>query len=73
MAIFITGMWLVVLAVVAFLVAFVTPIDGTLTKANFSRFEISIIQAGIAVVAVLAAILVLSRMKRLYLRIKLRN
>jgi hypothetical protein len=73
LAAFIFAMWLLVLGLVAFLVVFVAPLDAILDRANFSRLEISIVQAVVAVIVVLAVILALSRMKRLYLRLKLRN
>ena len=73
LAAFIAAMWLMVLALVAFLVVFVAPLDGILERANLSRLGISLVQATVAISAVLVVILALSRMKRLYLRLKLRN
>ena len=67
---FMTGMWAMVLAVAAFLVLFVAPIDVLLQGQG--RLAISMVQAAIAIIAVIALVLGLSRMKRIYLQKKLR-
>jgi hypothetical protein len=67
---FMAGMWLMVLAVAAFLVLFVAPIDVLLHGQG--RLAISMVQAAIAIIAVIALVLGLSRMKRIYLQKKLR-
>jgi fumarate reductase subunit D len=71
LALFVTGMWAMVLAVAAFLVAFVAPI-GFLFGSESSRATVSAVQATIAIVAVIALVFGLSRMKRIYLQKKLR-
>lgn len=72
LALFVTGMWAMVLAVAAFLVAFVAPIGFYLFGSESSRVTVSAIQATIAIVAVVALVFGLSRMKRIYLQRKLR-
>ena len=72
LALFVTGMWAMVLAVAAFLVAFVAPIGFYLFGSESSRVTVSAVQATIAIVAVIALVFGLSRMKRIYLQKKLR-
>ena len=72
LALFMTGMWAMVLAVAAFLVAFVVPIGFYLFGSEGSRVTVSAIQATIAIVVVIALVFGLSRMKRIYLQRKLR-
>jgi len=72
LAAFIGGMWLIVLALAAFLSVAVVRIDDVLAL-HFTRVEISIVQAVISLAAVVLVILALSRMKRLYLNLKMRN
>lgn len=72
LALFMTGMWAMVLAVAAFLVAFVAPIGFYLFGSEGSRVTVSAIQATIAIVVVIALVFGLSRMKRIYLQRKLR-
>jgi hypothetical protein len=72
LALFMMGMWAMVLAVAAFLVAFVAPIGFYLFGGEGSRVTVSAIQATIAIVAVIALVFGLSRMKRIYLQRKLR-
>ena len=72
LALFMTGMWAMVLAVAAFLVAFVAPIGLYLFGSEGSRVTVSAIQATIAIVVVIALVFGLSRMKRIYLQRKLR-
>jgi hypothetical protein len=67
---FVAGMWAMVLAVAAFLVLFVAPIETILHGQG--RIAISAVQAAIAIIAVIALVLGLSRMKRVYLQKKLR-
>lgn len=73
LALFISGMWVMVLAVAAFLVIFVAPIDVTLFDGEGSPASISLVQAAIAIVAVIALVFGLSRMKRIYLQKKLKQ
>jgi hypothetical protein len=71
LALFMAGMWAMVLAVAAFLVAFVAPLDAMLFGGHGERIFISIVQAAIAMMAVVALVFGLSRMKRIYLQKKL--
>ena len=71
LALFMAGMWAMVLAVAAFLVAFVAPLDAILFGGHGERILISIVQAAIAMMAVVALVFGLSRMKRFYLQKKL--
>jgi hypothetical protein len=71
LALFVTGMWSMVLAVAAFLVVFVAPIDKYFFSEQGSAEVISLIQAAIAIGAVIALVFGLSRMKRIYLNKKL--
>ena len=71
LALFMVGMWVMVLAVAAFLVIFVVPIDLTLFAGKGSRLTVSAVQAAIAIVVVIALVLGLSRMKRVYMHRKL--
>jgi thiol:disulfide interchange protein len=68
LALFVTGMWAMVLAVAAFL----APIGFYLFGSESSRVTVSTVQATIAIVAVIALVFGLSRMKRIYLQKKLR-
>jgi Na+/melibiose symporter-like transporter len=71
LALFMVGMWAMVLAVAAFLVIFVAPIDMTLFGGKGGRLSVSAVQAAIAIVVVIALVLGLSRMKRVYMHRKL--
>jgi hypothetical protein len=73
LALFVTGMWVMVLAVAAFLVIFVAPIDTTVFGGEGSAAAISLVQAAIAIVVVIALVFGLSRMKRFYLQKKLKQ
>ena len=64
---FLAGMWLMVLIVSAFLVSFIAPLEKFI-KQGFSRLELSLIQAAIAIGAVIGLVFALSWMKRAYLR-----
>jgi uncharacterized membrane protein len=70
---FMTGMWLMVLAVAAFLVLFVSPVDALLFGGHGERITIVVIQTTVALAAVIALIFGLSRMKRIYLQKKLKQ
>lgn len=65
------GMWAMILAVAAFLVAFVAPIEATLFGGSGDRLAVSAVQAAIAIAAVIVLVFGLSRMKRLYVHRKL--
>ncbi|MGI0037763.1 MAG: hypothetical protein ACRD99_05345 [Nitrososphaera sp.] len=73
LALFVSGMWVMVLAVAAFLVIFVAPIDVTLFGGQGNPASISLVQAAIAIVAVIVLVFGLSRMKRIYLQKKLKQ
>lgn len=73
LALFVTGMWAMVLAVAAFLVIFVAPIDQYVFDGQGGAASISLVQAAIAIVAVVALVFGLSRMKRIYLHKKLKQ
>lgn len=71
LALFMVGMWAMILAVAAFLLIFVAPIDLTLFDGRGSRLTVSAVQAAIAIVVVIALVFGLSRMKRVYMHRKL--
>ena len=73
LALFVTGMWAMVLAVAAFLVIFVAPIDMYVFDGQGGPASVSLVQAAIAIVAVIALVFGLSRMKRIYLHKKLKQ
>jgi hypothetical protein len=68
---FITVMWIMILAVAAFLIVFVAPIDIILFRGSLDRLVTSIIQAFIAITVVIILVLGLNRMKTIYMRKKL--
>jgi hypothetical protein len=71
LALFMTGMWIIILAAAAFLVVFVAPIDVYLFGGQGGRLTISAVQAAIAIVVVTVLVLGLDRLKRVYLHKKL--
>jgi hypothetical protein len=72
LALFITGMWGMILAVCAFLVMAIAPIEAVFGE-NAGRLTISAVQAAIAIVAVIMLVIGLSRMKRVYMHRKLKQ
>ena len=68
LALFMAGMWAMILAVAAFLVIVVAPLEAILPA---GRLAVSAVQAAIAIAAVAALVLGLSRMKRTYMHRKL--
>lgn len=66
---FIACMWAMVLAVAAFLISVVAPIDALL--GGDSRLAVSAVQAAIAVASVALLAFGMSRLKRAYLHSKL--
>lgn len=68
LALFMAVMWAMVLAVAAFLVMVVGPIDVLL---DTSRLAVSAVQAVVAIASVIALAFGLSRLKKAYLRSKL--
>lgn len=71
LALFVTGMWAMILAVAAFLVIFVAPIEVYLFGGQGERLTISVIQAAIAILIVIVLVVGLNRLKRAYLHKKL--
>lgn len=70
LALFMTGMWAMILAVAAFLVIFVAPIEIYLFGGHGERLSISAVQAAIAVLVVIVLVAGLSKLKRIYLHKK---
>jgi hypothetical protein len=73
LALFMTGMWAMILAVAAFLVIFVAPIETYLFGGQGERLAISAIQAAIAVLVVIMLVAGLSKLKRMYLHKKIQG
>jgi uncharacterized protein YqhQ len=71
LALFMAGMWAMILAVAAFLVVFVAPIESTIFGEQTGRLTVSAVQAAIAIIVVIALVFGLSRMKRIYMQKKL--
>jgi hypothetical protein len=70
---FMTGMWAMILAVAAFLVVFVAPIETYLFDGQGESFTISSVQAAIAITVIIVLVLGLNRLKRIYLHKKLQQ
>jgi hypothetical protein len=70
---FMTGMWVMILAVAAFLVVFVAPIELYLFGGQGEPVAISILQAAIAITVMSVLVLGLNRLKRIYLNRKLQQ
>jgi hypothetical protein len=70
---FMTGMWAMILAVAAFLVVFVAPIEMYLFDGQGDPFTISSVQAAIAITVIIVLVLGLNRLKRIYLHKKLQQ
>jgi hypothetical protein len=68
---FMTGMWAMILAVAAFLVVFVAPIDVYLFGNQGEQLTISAVQAAIAIMLMMLLVFGLNRLKRMYLYRKL--
>lgn len=73
LALFMTGMWAMILAVAAFLVIFVAPIEIYLFGGHGERLSISAVQSAIAVLVVIVLVAGLSKLKRIYLHKKLQE
>jgi hypothetical protein len=73
LALFMTGMWAMILTVAAFLVIFVAPLDTYLFGGQGERLTISAIQAAIAIIVVIVLVLGLNILKRIYLHKKLQQ
>ena len=61
-----------VLAVCSFLIVFVAPIELTFLDEPYDRLIISLIQAFMAIMAVIVLVLALSKLKKLYIRRQLK-
>ncbi|MDQ3873073.1 MAG: hypothetical protein M3258_05625 [Thermoproteota archaeon] len=68
---FMTGVWGMILAVSAFLVVFVAPIEIYLFGGQAERLTVSTIQAAIAILVLMLLVLGLNRLKSIYLYKKL--
>jgi hypothetical protein len=73
LALFMTGMWAMILTVAAFLVIFVAPIEIYLFDGRGERLTISAVQAAIAILVVIVLVIGLNRLKRIYLHKKLQQ
>lgn len=73
LALLLAGMWAMVLAVTAFLVYIVAPIETVLGAGtgSSSRLAISAAQAAAAIASVVLLVFAMSRLKRAYLKSKL--
>jgi hypothetical protein len=70
---FMTGMWAMILAVAAFLVVFVAPIEMYIFGGQGGPLTISSVQAAIAITVTIVLVLGLNRLKRIYLHKKLQQ
>ena len=68
---FMTGMWVMILAVAAFLVVFVAPIELYFFGGRGEPVATSVLQATIAITVMILLVLGLNRLKRIYLNKKL--
>ncbi len=73
LALFMTGMWAMILAVAAFLVIFVAPLEVYLFGGQGGRLAISAVQAAIAILVVIVLVAVLSKLKTIYLHKKIQE
>ena len=73
LALFVIGIWAMILAAAAFLVIFVAPLETYLYLfgRHGGRLIISAAQAAIAILVVTVVVLALNRLKRIYLHKKL--
>jgi hypothetical protein len=68
---FITVMWVMILAITAFLLNFVAPIDFVLFGNGLDRLIVSLMQASIAIIIVMMLVWGLNKMKEIYMQKKL--
>ena len=68
---FITVMWVMILAITAFLLNFVAPIDFVLFRNGLDRLIVSLMQASIAIIIVMIFVWGLNKMKEIYMQKKL--
>jgi len=75
LALFVTGMWVMILAAAAFLVIFVAPLETYLYLfgSHGGRLTISSVQSAIAILIVIVLALGLNRLKVIYLHKKLQQ
>lgn len=66
--VFITIMWMMILAAAAFLVIVIAPLEVVFLHYGANRIVISTIQALISIIVVILLILFLSRFKKMYVR-----
>jgi hypothetical protein len=73
LALFMIGMWAMILAAAAFLAIFIAPLETYLYLfgPHGGRLTISALQAAIAILIVIALVLILNRLKEIYLHKKL--
>jgi hypothetical protein len=73
LALFVIGMWAMILAAAAFLVIFVAPLETYLYLfgPRGGRTIISAVQAAIAILVVIVLVLGLNKLKKIYLHKKL--
>jgi hypothetical protein len=69
---FISIVWVMVLVVCAFLIVFVAPIHFIFLGEPYDRLLISLIQAFMAIVAVVVLVFALSKLKRLFIQKQLK-
>jgi hypothetical protein len=70
---FITVMWVMILAITAFLINFVAPIDFVLFRNGLDRLIISLMQASIAIIIIMILVWGLNKMKKIYMQKKLQK
>ena len=68
---FITVMWVMILAITAFLLNFVAPIDFVLFRNGLDRLIVSLMQTSIAIIIVMILVWGLNKMKEIYMQKKL--
>lgn len=68
---FITVMWVMILAITAFLLNIVAPIDFVLFRNGLDRLIVSLMQASIAIIIVMILVWGLNKMKEIYMQKKL--
>lgn len=66
--VFITMMWIMILAAAAFLVIVVAPLEVVFLHYGANRIIISTLQAFISIIVVILLILFLSKYKKMYVR-----
>ena len=71
LALFMTGMWAMILAVAGFLVVFVGPLEIYLFGGHGERLVISAVQAAIAILLIIILVVGLNNLKKIYLHKKL--